>query len=92
MGFLLDRLEKIKISAFDNERRLNQLTVENVFPNKIFCSKQPQKCNAITNLEITRLSNFGSVLRKNAKVWGETFLALQLLAVINLIKMSPTLS
>ena len=45
-----------------------------------------------TNLEIARLSNFGSVSRKNARVRKEASLVLYPLTVINLIKMASTLS
>ena len=45
-----------------------------------------------TNLEIARLSNFGSVSRKNARVRKEASLVLHPLIEINLIKIASTLS
>ena len=44
-----------------------------------------------TNLDIARLSNFGSVSRKNARVRKEASLVLYPLTVINLIKIASTL-
>ena len=45
-----------------------------------------------TNLEIARISNFGSVSRKNARVRKEASLVLYPLTVMNLIKIASTLS
>ena len=45
-----------------------------------------------TNLEIARLSNFGSVSRKNARVRKEASLVLYPFDRVNLIKIASTLS